>query len=107
MIQSTMRPVIVPYLPGSREVAPEVGEAIRLLERAGATSAARRLQPWVVQVPEQGYVALRKVGAIEPIAGDRYGEQFMRLVNPRLYDSRYGLHWDDNPQFLESDALVA
>ena len=38
-------------------------------------------------------------------APERYGEQFMRLVNPRLYDARFGLHWEQ-PQFLEPENNV-
>ncbi|RBH89886.1 CRISPR-associated helicase/endonuclease Cas3 [Xanthomonas oryzae pv. oryzae] len=113
MIQTTMRPLIVPYAPyvtdrnaAEREVA-EVNEVLRQLEHAdriGVAGAARRLQPWLVQVPEQAYRALWQASAIAPIAPERYGEQFVCLRNSRLYDARFGLHWED-PQFLDAQAL--
>lgn len=89
-----------------REVA-EVNEVLRQLEHAdriGVAGAARRLQPWLVQVPEQAYRALWQASAIAPIAPERYGEQFVCLRNSRLYDARFGLHWED-PQFLDAQAL--
>jgi CRISPR-associated endonuclease/helicase Cas3 len=39
------------------------------------------------------------------VASERYGEQFVQLVNSRLYDARFGLHWDD-PQFIAAEQLV-
>ncbi|PPV06725.1 hypothetical protein XBLMG947_2303 [Xanthomonas bromi] len=113
MIQTTMRPLIVPYAPyaaGSGKEVPEVADTLRQLEHAeqvGVAGAARRLQPWLVQVPEQAYKALWQANAIAPVAQARYGEQFVRLVNPRLYDPRFGLRWDDSPQFLAAEALVS
>ena len=59
----------------------------------------------MVQLPGRAYDALWKARAIEPVAEERYGEQFMQLVNTRLYDERLGLHWD-NPQFLDSQKNV-
>lgn len=112
MIQTTLRPLIVPYAPyaeGCDKEVPEVADILRQLEHAehvGVAGAARRLQPWLVQVPEQAYRALWQANAIAPVAQARYGEQFVRLVNPRLYDPRFGLRWDDSPQFLAAEALV-
>ncbi|HEY8331817.1 MAG TPA: CRISPR-associated endonuclease Cas3'' [Pseudomonas sp.] len=104
MIEANMRPVIVPYDPQTGAEDPFVASALRDLEDAPGT--ARKLQPFLVQVPRQGYDALWNAGAIQPVAPERYGEQFVRLVNPRLYHPKFGLHWDDNPQFLAAEALV-
>ncbi|WP_045762193.1 CRISPR-associated endonuclease Cas3'' [Xanthomonas albilineans] len=111
VIQTTMRPLIVPYAPYAMESdkeVPEVAEVLHELEHAERVSvagAARRLQSWLVQVPEQAYKALWQAHAIAPVAPERCGEeQFVRLCNPRLYDARFGLHWD-NPQFLEGEQL--
>ena len=108
IIQTTMCPVIVPFDPWTHEEIRDVKETLDMLahsEQAGAAGAARRLQPYLVQVPEQAYGALVQARAIQAIAPERYGEQFVRLVNPRLYDARFGLHWDE-PQFLAAEALV-
>lgn len=99
LIETAMLPVIVPW----DDIA---SSALRELEFAdGCGAIARRLQPYVVQVPKSAYEALSKEHAIQPVAPSRYGEQFMQLVNPRLYDERFGLHWDD-PHILESEKLV-
>lgn len=108
IIQTTMRPVIVPFDPWTREELPDVIATLRTLEhaeRAGAAGAGRKLQPYLVQVPERAYNALLQAHAIQPVAFDKYGEQFVRLVNPRLYDARVGLHWE-NPQFIDAEQAV-
>ena len=100
MIVSVQMPVIVP-LPEDDEVL----SALRGLEVSeGCATIARRLQPYLVQVPRQAYAALQQVGAIQPVNEKRYGEQFMVLVNPDLYHPRFGLHWD-NPAFISSERL--
>jgi CRISPR-associated endonuclease/helicase Cas3 len=58
-----------------------------------------------VHLPRNGYDALRKVGAIQPVAADKWGEQFMELVNMDLYDPRFGLSWDD-PAFAKTESLM-
>lgn len=89
MIESVQMPVIVSY-------DPLAAAALRELEFAeGCGGIARRLQPYVVQLPHNGYDALRRAGAIQPVAAQRFGEQFMQLVIPDLYDKRYGLRWDN------------
>ncbi|NII11267.1 CRISPR-associated endonuclease Cas3'' [Oleiagrimonas sp. C23AA] len=103
IIKTGMRPVIVPFDWESGERDPDVECVLRDL--AFAPAAARKLQTRLVQVPQKAYDALWQAHAIEPIAPERYGEQFVQLVNPRLYDPRFGLHWD-NPQFLAGEQLV-
>ena len=103
VIQTTMRPVIVPYEPGKDRLIPAVAEALGKLEFA--PGVARALQPYLVQVPQKAYDALLQAGAIQPVAAERYGDQFVQLVNPDLYDQRFGLHWDD-PLFREAERLV-
>lgn len=103
VIRTAMRPVIVPYDPETGLEDPFVVGVLRDLEYAPA--AARKLQSFLVQVPEPVYQELWRAHAIQPVAPDRYGEQFVRLVNPRLYDARFGLHWD-NPQFNSSEQNI-
>jgi len=71
----------------------------------GCAGIARRLQPYLVQVPRKAYDALLQVGAIQPAMAERYGEQFMVLVNPDLYHDQFGLRWD-NPAFVSSERLL-
>lgn len=103
MIEATMRPVIVPFDPQTKTVDPEVESALRDLEYA--YGAARRLQPYLVQVPKKAFDELRSAGAIQAVAPERFGEQFMKLVYPDLYDANFGLHWD-NPSFIAAERLV-
>lgn len=98
MIDSLQLPVIIPF-------DDDALGALRELEFAeGCGGIARRLQPYVVQVPRKGYDALLKASAVQAVAGERYGEQFMQLVNPDLYHRHFGLHWD-NPSFISSERL--
>lgn len=99
MIDSVQMPVIVPF----DEKAREALRALRFAEKSGGL--ARQLQPYLVQLPRQGYEALSKSGAIQPVAPERWGEQFMELAVMDLYDDRFGLSWDD-PAFLKSESLM-
>ncbi len=92
MIDSVQCPVIIPF--------DEIAEAaLNALEFAdGCGELARQLQSYIVQLPRQGYEALLKVGAIQPVAPERYGEQFMVLDNLDIYHNQCGLSWD-NPTF--------
>jgi CRISPR-associated endonuclease/helicase Cas3 len=99
MIDSVQMPVIVPYDDIARE-------ALRELRFAkGSVKISRLLQPYLVQLPRQGFDALRKVGAVHPVAPEKWGEQFMQLTHEDLYDPKYGLQWD-NPTFIRLDRLV-
>lgn len=97
MIDSVQCQVIIPWDGDGDDTAHRALKA--LPEAAGCGELARQLQPYIVQLPKQAYNALRETGAIQPVAPDRYGEQFMQLVNPDLYHARYGLHWE-NPSFM-------
>ncbi|MGP6099972.1 CRISPR-associated endonuclease Cas3'' [Pseudomonas aeruginosa] len=98
MIDSLQLPVIIPF-------DDEARAALRELEFVdGCATIARRLQPYLVQTPRKGYQALQDAGAIQSVASERYGEQFMALVNPDLYHHQFGLHWD-NPAFVSSERL--
>ncbi|MES2819616.1 MAG: CRISPR-associated helicase Cas3' [Pseudomonadota bacterium] len=98
MIDSVQMPVIVAF-------DKEAIAALKELEFAeGCAAIARRLQPYLVQVPRQAYESLKQAGAIQPVNAERYAEQFMALVNPDLYHPDFGLHWD-NPAYIGSERL--
>lgn len=94
MIDSTQIPVIIPY----DDLAMEVLNRLRYAEKS--SGLARKLQPYLVQVPRQGFDALYKDGAIQPVAQDKWDGQFMELVNMDIYDDRFGIWWDD-PTFIK------
>lgn len=103
IIETVMRPVIVPFDPKTGEPDADAAEALRDLEYA--PGVARKLQQFLVQVPQKAFDALRQSGAIQPVAQERYAEQFMQLVNVELYDARFGLHWD-NPAFISAEKTI-
>jgi CRISPR-associated endonuclease/helicase Cas3 len=99
MIDSAQLPVIVPY-------DGEARRALHDLEFAeGSLGIARKLQPYVVQLPRQGFDALLKACAVAAVASQKWGEQFVQLMNSDLYDSRFGLSWDD-PTFMSASSTV-
>ena len=99
LIDSTQSTLVVPFDSIARD-------AIRQLNFAeGARGVARALQPFTVQVPRFAYQQLLATGAVQAAAPERWGEQFMVLVNEQLYDENYGLFWDD-PSFIQATQLV-
>jgi hypothetical protein len=98
VIENVQFPVLVPYDDEARDAlaSPQHAES--------CVAIARRLQPYLVPLPRQGYEALREVGAIRPRSPERYGEQFLELINPDLYDDRFGVHWN-NPSYIRTESL--
>lgn len=104
MIDTVQMPVIVPFKANEEDNEAHLSiEGLRHAEQVGAL--ARKLQPYLVHLPPKGFEALRKAGAVQPIAPEKWGEQFMELVNEDLYDPRIGLFWDD-PVFIKSESLM-
>ncbi|MFM9816934.1 UNVERIFIED_CONTAM: CRISPR-associated helicase Cas3' [Spiribacter pallidus] len=99
MIESTMIPIIIPY----DEIAQVAIRRLQDSERVGGIS--RTLQPYVVQIPEQGYKALKSAGAIQPVRPEEFGEQFLLLMNQDIYHSLYGLNWD-NSAFIKAENSI-
>ncbi|AWI79156.1 CRISPR-associated endonuclease Cas3'' [Parazoarcus communis] len=99
MIDTVQMPVIVPFDDDAREYL----KSLHHVDKSGGL--ARKLQPYLVQLPRNGFDALRKAGAIQPVAPERWGEQFMELVNEDLYNQHSGLSWDD-PSFLSTERLL-
>ncbi|GGX56680.1 CRISPR-associated endonuclease Cas3'' [Saccharospirillum salsuginis] len=99
MIESTMIPIIIPFDDSARRALRDLAFA----DKVGGI--ARQLQPYLVQIPAQGYKSLESAGAIQPVAEERFGEQFMELVNTDVYSDHYGLNWDE-PAFIRADTSV-
>lgn len=95
MIDTVQIPVIVPFDDDARRDL----ESLRHAEKSGGL--ARKLQPYLVQLPRNGFDALRVAGAVQPIAPEKWGEQFMELVNMNIYSLEFGIWWED-PTFMES-----
>lgn len=95
MIDTVQMPVIVPFDDDARRDL----ESLRFAEKSGGL--ARKLQPYLVQLPRNGFDALRKAGAIQPVAPEKWGEQFMELVNMDIYSREFGIWWEE-PTFMDS-----
>lgn len=98
MIDSVQMPVVVPYDDGAKKAIDALAYA------QGCAGLARQLQPYLVQLPRQGFDALYKAGAVIPVAPQKWGDQFMALAHEGLYDPHFGLSWDD-PTLIRSDLL--
>jgi CRISPR-associated endonuclease/helicase Cas3 len=95
MIETVQVPVVVPFDDCARRDI----ESLRHAEKSGGL--ARKLQPYLVQLPRSAFDALRKSGAIQPIAQQKWGEQFMELVNMDIYHPMFGVWWEE-PAFMDS-----
>ena len=105
LIETPMVPVIVPYASGDGDSGSgPLIEALRWVERPGRV--ARRLQPYVVQVPPRVRDGLVSAGAAEVLHEDRFERQFVVLENADLYRDEMGLQWDD-PTFRTAEGLIA
>lgn len=98
MIDNVQMPVIVPY----DDCALKALKALKFAQ--GSVGLARKLQPYLVQLPRQGFDALYKAGAVVPVAPEKWGDQFMVLAHEGLYNERFGLSWD-NPALIRLEDL--
>ncbi|MGS1118425.1 CRISPR-associated endonuclease Cas3'' [Castellaniella sp. UC4442_H9] len=98
MIDDTQMPVIVPYDDYAKSLLK------RLEFSEGCGGLARQLQPYIVPVPRQGFDALYKAGAVNPVAPEKWENQFMMLAHEGLYNPRFGLSWDE-PSLIRTEDL--
>jgi CRISPR-associated endonuclease/helicase Cas3 len=99
MIETRLKPVIIEW----DNKAEKLLQNLEFAENVGAI--ARQLQVYLVQIPENGFKELLKVGAIKPIKPEQFGDQFWRLIDPDLYDDEAGLGWS-NPVFMEAEKTI-
>jgi len=102
MIDSHMLPIIVPFDDTARD---SLDRLRRLPENMSVAGPSKKLQRYVVQVPERAFGQLVKLGAVAPIAPERFGGQFYELVAESLYCDSAGLNFSD-PTALTAEALV-
>jgi CRISPR-associated endonuclease/helicase Cas3 len=98
LIEETGEQVVAPWLGGE--------ERMRQLDFSGITRGAMRsLQPFLVTLYAHECDALRRAGAIVPIAE---GIRVWRLLPPfrHLYDDRFGFGWQ-GPVAAEPEGLIA
>lgn len=104
MIDNVMEPVIIPF-----------DDEARTLIAALATTddirgTARKLQPYIVNVPKDVFDKLKKI-SLQPIAPHKFDEQFMKLANLDLYfgedgqPNAFGFGWNDST-FRHIETLI-
>ena len=105
LIETAMVPVIVPYC-GAGGDDESVERLLRELEWAERPAwIARRLQPYLVQIPPFARNTLLSAGTAKAVAASRFDMQFIVLTNLSLYRADVGLTWDD-PTFREAEGLM-
>lgn len=100
MIDDVMVPVLVP----------RDDRAERALDQLAVFNSPprgllRTLQQYVVPVPDTVRRAFMASGAVQPVAPEKYGGRFLRLVVPSLYTDALGLRLDD-PHFRSAEENV-
>ena len=105
LIEDVQVPVIVPWRgkDGNDDTAARLLRDLEHVPRPSRT--ARRLQPYVVQIPPFGREALLAVGAAHVVRERDFGRQFVVLGNLDLYDEQVGLRLDD-PTARTAEGLV-
>lgn len=98
MIDDVMDPVIVPWDDDARA-------AIAAIKHADFPPAGvqRKLQQYIVPVPAKARAAMLASGAVQPVKPEQYGDRFMVLESPSLYDAALGLRLDD-PTWRSSES---
>lgn len=102
MIDTHMLPIIVPF----DDIARDNLNLLRCLpDNMSVSGPSKKLQRYVIQVPERAFGRLVKLGAIAPISPERFGGQFYELVATSLYSDSAGLNFSD-PTVLTAETLV-
>ncbi len=98
LIDNKQMPVIVRF----DEVADRALDELQFA--TGCGRIARKLQPYVVQLPVKAYDALLRSGAVAEVAPGKWNMQFMELVHRGLYDKHFGINTDE-PSLIGTDHL--
>ena len=106
LIETDLVPVIIPYRGKDRSdgTVQKLLNELQWVKRPGGI--ARRLQPYVVQIPPRARAALLSVGAAKFVRQMDFAEQFVVLSNSDLYRRDVGLTWED-PTFRSAESLVS
>lgn len=89
MIESGLAPVIIPYDAAAEEAVKELGIA-----HISSGALARKLQPFIVQVPPKARELLIRNGDVAFAHPEIRADQFAVLKNNNLYRNDLGLLWE-------------
>lgn len=100
MIESGLVPVIIAIDAEAKEWVAKLH-----LSHLPTGLLARKLQPFLVQVPPKARERLRACGHADFVATDLRGDQFVVLRKDSLYDPNVGLIWEDS-DYLATEDLI-
>ena len=100
IIEDFMQPIFIPF----DKTAESLLEELKDTDEVSKT--LRKLQPYIVQLPQQGFNSLVTAKVVEKINERRFKDQFWKLINMNIYDEEFGIFWDD-PTFMKAESLVA
>lgn len=99
LIQSVMQPLFIPF-------DEEAKTLLKELETTDEVSRVlRKLQPYIVQIPKNGFESLAQAKVIQTIAPQRFEDQFWELLNMNIYHPKFGISWD-KPAFINAENLI-
>ncbi|RMF12109.1 MAG: CRISPR-associated helicase/endonuclease Cas3, partial [Alphaproteobacteria bacterium] len=101
MIKSGMVTVIVAREAKARKALEQLG-----LDGARAGRIARKLQPFLVQVPPRARAKLLAAGHAVFAQETRFGDQFCVLLSEGLYREDTGLLWEDAEYLGLEDSII-
>ena len=96
LIDTVMEPVIIPFDDAARAALAELADPALPADKI--RSIARRLQPYIVNMPKEPFARLEKAGRIVAVNRHRFDEQFMRLGDEafeNIYSDAFGVDWGD------------
>lgn len=99
MIDSIQMPLIIP----GHDACQALLHDLEHTENCGGI--ARKLQPFLIQIPHKSYDALAASSVIQPAAEPKYGPQFIQLIAIYLYSDRYGLQLGESA-LLDAAGLI-
>ena len=105
LIEDRQSPVVVPWRgeSGDDHTVERLLGDLDYAQRPG--SIARRLQPYVVQIPHPDRSSLLAAGAVAVIREEEFGQQFVVLENLDLYRADIGLTLTD-PTYRSEGGLI-
>lgn len=105
LIETPLVPIIIPWSGYERNDRNAESLIRSLYGVARPGGVARKLQSFVVQVPQRVRAELLAVGAVEIIREAEFGSQFVALANEEIYFNDIGLDWED-PTFRTGESLI-
>ncbi|MBE0434397.1 MAG: CRISPR-associated helicase Cas3' [Methylomicrobium sp.] len=104
IISNTMKTVIVPYDENAVEAIKQLHE---LTDDMSVGRIARNLQIYTISMPQHLAGELIKIGALQYVQPQRFGEQFLVLESDNLYDkTNIGFNLEANPLIINGEDCV-